>query len=627
MNFFADTSTVVSTGYQPADILSNSDPKTLPELILRSRDVYGLSDALNYKEGEGWIPISSGQLILRAERIALGLTALGLQKGDRAAILAANCPDWTITDAGCQFAGIVDVPIYTTLAVDAVCYILTDAETRVIFLSDEAAYRRILPAIDKCSFIEKIVLFTPAQTGDVRVMSLAALEDLGADLADQNPMAAEQIRWAVEPDDIATLIYTSGTTGEPKGVILTHANLISNVLGASEKYAFSGQDISLSVLPLSHVFERTGMYVYLMYGMKVFYAESIEKVPDNLREVRPTIFIGVPRIFEKVFAKARQKAASAGRVNEMIFDWAIDVAREYAACIEKKEAISMSLTAKHRIADPIIYAKFREFFGGNLRFCITGGAALSDDIYLIFTGAGISIMQGYGLTETSPVISSNNPSACRLGTVGMPIRDTHVRIASDGEIEVRGPGVMRGYYNKPEETHAAFTDDGWFRTGDIGEIDDDGYLRITDRKKELFKTSGGKYIAPSPIERMIAASRFISQVVLVGNERKFPAALIVPNFEAIDSYIKLKELEIATAEEIISDPRIIDLFMRQIDSLTKRLSKYEKVKRIALLDRELTVEGGELTPTLKVKRRVVDEKYKEIIDKIYGDAEKSTPAR
>ena len=296
----------------------------------------------------------------------------------------------------------------------------------------------------------------------------------------------------------------------------------------------------LSVLPLSHVFERTGMYLYIFNGMGVFYAESIEKVADNLREVRPTIFVGVPRLFEKVYAKAKLKSAQSGGLKEKIFDWAIEIAQDYALCVEQKKAIPRFLAIKHSIADKLVFSKLREFFGGRLRFCITGGAALSDDIYLIFNGAGISIMQGYGLTETSPVISTNTPIDVRLGTVGKTIRNTEIRIASDGEIEVSGAGVMLGYYKKEEATRNAFTGDGWFKTGDIGEIDEDGFLKITDRKKELFKTSGGKYIAPSPIEQMIKASRFVSQVVLVGNDRKFPAALIVPNFEAVGILCKTR---------------------------------------------------------------------------------------
>ncbi len=600
--------------------LTADEPKTLPELFLRSVNEYDLPDALNYKVGGEWKAISSADMVKQAENIALGLYSLGLRAGDRAAILAANSPKWTLADAGCQFAGIVDVPIYTTLASDTVRYIIEDSEARVFFLQNAETYIRLLPSLAGCGSLEKFVLFDSIGLDDEKVITFEKLEELGATLRHEQPNLSTELRKSVTCDDIATLIYTSGTTGEPKGVILTHANLISNVIDASAKYIFSGSDTSLSVLPLSHIFERAGMYVYIMRGMRVFYAESIDKVPDNLREVRPTIFIGVPRIFEKVFERARLKAAQAGRINEVIFDWAIDVAKEYAVLQEAGEPIPMALMAKHGVADKVVFAKLREFFGGRLRFCITGGAALPEEIYLIFTGAGISIMQGYGLTETSPVISSSNSSAVRVGTVGKPIRNVHVRIAADGEVEVTGPGVMTGYYNKVEATREAFTEDGWFKTGDIGHLDDDGFLSITDRKKELFKTSGGKYIAPSQIEQMLRASRFVNQAILVGNERKFPAALIVPNFEMLESYAKLKDLNIKSPKEFCTHPRILDLFERQIEAMTPGLAKYEKVKKFALLEHELSVENGELTPTLKVKRRVVDERYKDIIDQLYKAA-------
>jgi long-chain acyl-CoA synthetase len=602
----------------------DTEPKTLPELFLRSCAEFNLPDAFNYKKDGEWQKISSAEFIERAENIALGLYSIGLRKGDRAAILAANSPEWTLADAGCQFAGVIDVPVYTTLAPDSVRYIIDDSEARVFFLQDRETYERILPAVEGCASIERLILFSEDGSDGKSIISFKQLEDMGAVLKSASPSLGDELCKAVNSNDIATLIYTSGTTGEPKGVILTHSNLISNVVDASEKYAFDGVDISLSVLPLSHVFERTGMYVYMRYGMRVYFAESIDKVPDNLKEVRPTIFIGVPRIFEKVFERARLKAVQSGRVNELIFDWAIDVAKEFAVMKEKGEPIPISLTAKHGIADKIVFSKLRDFFGGRLRFCITGGAALSDEIYLIFTGAGISIMQGYGLTETSPVISSNNPTAVRVGTVGRPIRNVKVRIADDGEIEVSGPGIMLGYYHKDEATKEVFTPDGWFRTGDIGSLDKDGFLRITDRKKELFKTSGGKYIAPSPIEQMILASRFVNQAVLVGNGRKFPAALIVPNFEMLESYANLKGLDISTREEFCRHPRILDLFSRQIEAMTPSLANYEKVKNFALLESELTVESGDLTPTLKVKRQVVEEKYRERIDSLYRDVEKTS---
>ena len=598
--------------------ISSGEPTTLAELFLLSADKFDRSDALNYKRDGAWRPISSNEVVERAENIALGLYSIGLRKGDRAAILAANSPEWTLSDAGCQFAGVVDVPIYTTLAPDAVAYIINDSGTRVFFLQNKETYDRIEQILSNCKSIETLVFYDIEGVTAENAISLAELEAKGKQLDSERPELISELVNASVPGDIATLIYTSGTTGEPKGVMLSHSNLISNVIDAAEKYEFEGRDISLSVLPLSHVFERTGMYVYIMYGMAVHYAESIEKVPDNLQEVKPTIFIGVPRIFEKVYERARMKAARSSQIRERIFDWAIEVAKEYARLTEKGEPIPVALTAKHNLADTFVYSKLRQFFGGNLRFCITGGAALSDEIYLIFTGAGIHIMQGYGLTETSPVISSNNPTNIRVGTVGKPIRNVEVRIAADGEIETRGPGVMLGYYHKEEATREAFTDDGWFRTGDIGDLDADGYLTITDRKKELFKTSGGKYIAPSHIEQMIKSSRFVNQVVLVGNERKFPAALIVPNFEMLESYAELKGLEIKTPAEFCKHERIRNLFERQIAQHTTALAQYETVKRFVLIENELTVESGELTPTLKVKRRVVDQNYKALIDKMYA---------
>lgn len=601
--------------------LSGEEPHTLAELFSFAAQKRPRSRALNYKKDGKWLSISSAEMIARAENIALGLYALGVRRGDKAAILAANSPEWTLADAGCQFSGVVDVPVYMTLAPNAVKYIVEDAGARIFFLQDKEIFERLGGILRECAALEKIVFFDAEGIETENAISLKELENAGAKLKNQQPRLIEELKTAVAPEDAATFIYTSGTTGEPKGVMLTHANLISNVLDTGADFGFSQNDVPLSVLPLSHVFERGGMYVYIWNGMSVFYAESIERAADNLREVRPTIFVGVPRIFEKVYARAKQKSASESRLKEMIFDWAIDAGKDYAEKIEHKKAIPRLLAIKHEIADRIVFSKFREFFGGRLRFCICGGAALSDDIAYIFGGAGVSIMQGYGLTETSPVVSTNTPLNARTGTVGKLIRNVEARVAPDGEIEVSGPNVMLGYFNKPEATRAAFTADGWLKTGDIGEIDGEGFLKITDRKKELFKTSGGKYIAPAPVEQMIKSSRFVNQVVLVGSERKFPAALIVPNFEMLAHYAKLKNLDIKTPAEFCAHPRIVDLFERQVAEHTENLSKYERVKKIALLENELTIEGGELTPTLKVKRRAVNEKYGKIIEKIYIDAE------
>jgi long-chain acyl-CoA synthetase len=598
------------------------EPRNIAELFIKSAAKYDRDDALNYKKDGKWQAISSGEIVARAEAIAMGLHALGLRKGDKAAILAANSPEWTLTDAGCQFAGLIDVPIYTTLTPQAIRYILNDSSAKILFIDNTEAYDRIAAEVIACAAIDNLVFFDDPVESTPKAITLGELERKGREkLSKLDVGIVEELRNSIEPEDIATLIYTSGTTGEPKGVMLTHNNIISNVIDAGEKYTFSQDDCPLSVLPLSHVFERSAMYLYILNGMAVHYAESVDKAAENLSEVRPTIFVGVPRIFEKVYDRAKLKAAQGGRLKERIFDWAIEIAKRFALRKEADEPIPFLLSLKHSLADRLVYSKFRQFFGGRLRFCITGGAALSDEICLIFTGAGVPIMQGYGLTETSPVITSNNPQAARLGTVGRPIRNVKIRIAADGEIEAFSPGVMLGYYNKEDATLDAFTHDGWFRTGDIGEIDSDGFLRITDRKKELFKTSGGKYIAPSHIEQMICSSRFVNQAVLIGNERKFAAALIVPNFEMLDSYAKHKGFKPMTPAEYCSDPRILDLFERQIAAVTKGLAKFETVKKVALIEKEMTVSGGELTPTMKLRRRIVEEKYKEVIDRLYADAE------
>jgi long-chain acyl-CoA synthetase len=595
------------------------EPRTIAELFTKAALKFDRPNALNYKKEGEWRPISSKSVVERAEHIAAGLQGLGLRKGDRAAILAANSPEWTLADAGCQFAGIVDVPIYTTLSPASVKYILKDSSSRVLFIDTLDAYERISDILADCTDLDHVIFFETNAQPPGSFLTLKDLEARGSAPGASGSASFESSRQSVEPTDVATLIYTSGTTGEPKGVMLTHNNIISNVIDAGEKYTFSPDDRPLSVLPLSHVFERSAMYLYILNGMAVHYAESVEKVPENLSEVRPTIFVGVPRIFEKVYAKAKLKAAQGGGLKEKIFDWAIEVAKQFAREKETGNTPAFLLSVRHSIADRLVYSKFRDFFGGRLRSCITGGAALPDDIYLIFTGSGVPIMQGYGLTETSPVLTSNNPEASRLGTVGRPIRNVKVRIAADGEIEASGPGVMLGYYKKDEATREVFTDDGWFRTGDIGELDEDGFLRITDRKKELFKTSGGKYIAPSHIEQMIRSSRFVNQAVLIGNERKFAAALIVPNFEMLDSYAKHKGFEPMSPADYCGDPRIIGLFERQVAAVTAGLARFETVKKIALIDRELTVEGGELTPTMKLKRRVIDEKYREVIDALYAE--------
>lgn len=598
--------------------LSPDEPKTLVEVFEQLVVRHPRPDTLNFKAGE-WRSISSAQFMERIHRIAAGLYALGVRRGDRVAMLSESRPEWTLADAGCLFAGAIDVPIYPTLTPPQAAYILKDSGARVIFISRGEKLEQMREVVKGVAQLEHVILFDNSDDADA--ITLADLEARGGQLLVEQPDLLAQISHQISPDDLATIIYTSGTTGEPKGVMLTHSNLVTNVIDSAGHFEFNQTDCVLSVLPLSHIFERTAMYMYLHNGMAVYYAESLETIGANLKEVRPTILVGVPRIFEKIYGRVKEKAAEKGKFNVALLNWAVEAAKEYARLRLAHQPVPVWLKMKHAFADKLMFSKMRAGLGGRIRLLISGGAALPEDLGYLYIGAGLPIVQGYGLTETAPVITAGRMEDNRIGTVGKPIDNVEVRIAPDGEIETRGPNVMRGYYNKPVETAAVFTEDGWFKTGDIGTLDEDGYLRITDRKKELFKTSGGKYIAPQQIEQLIKGSRFVNQVVLIGNGRKFPSALIVPEWEMLESYAQLKGLEIKSRAEFCKHPRIVDLFERQIASLTTDLAQFERVKKIALLEHELTIEGGELTPTMKVKRRVVDEKYAQVIDRIYADAE------
>jgi long-chain acyl-CoA synthetase len=606
---------------QPVRVpLEPDEPTTLVQMIERTVRLHDKPDLLNYKRDGAWRAISSTEMLARARAIALGLYGLGLRHGDRVALLSENCPEWTLSDLGCLFAGVIDVPIYPTLTPPQVAYILKDSGARILFIQNRAKFEQVKDAIKDCAAIESIIFFDAEGVSDQSAMTLSKLEERGRELGAQKPELGEELASAVKPKDLATIIYTSGTTGEPKGVMLTHMNLVTNLIDSSGHLSFSPADSVLSVLPYSHVLERLAMYMYLHHGMSVFYAESMEKIGDNVREVRPTILICVPRLFEKIYMKIKDKAAAGGKMKAAILAWAVNVGKDYARHALNHQRIPPVLAFKYRLASRLVFSKWHEALGGRIRVFISGGAALPDEIALVFAGAGLPIVQGYGLTETSPVVSAGQLEDNRIGTVGKPIKNVEVRIAADGEIETRGPNIMQGYYNKPDETRAVFTEDGWFKTGDIGTLDEDGFLRITDRKKELFKTSGGKYIAPQPIEQMIKGSRFVNQVVLIGDRRKFAAALIVPDWEQLRAYAELKGIEARTPAEFCNHPRIIDLFERQVEAHTPDLAQYERVKRIALLENELTIEGDELTPTLKVKRRVVDEKYRDVIDRLYEGA-------
>ena len=599
--------------------MTPGEPSTLVEAFEQIERLHKRPDTLNYKHGGRWNAISSDEMLTRIRRIAAGLYSLGIYPGDRVALLSESRPEWTLTDGGCLFAGAIDVPIYPTLTPPQVRYILKDSGARVFVLADHKKFLELKEILADCPAVQHVVFFDAEGVSAEDGLTLAQLEARGERQLKSQPDLLNTMARRISKDDLATIIYTSGTTGEPKGVMLTHANLVSNLVDAANPLSFGKNDVVLSVLPLSHIFERQAMYMYLHQGMAVYFAESLDTIGPNLREVRPTIMVGVPRIFEKIYERIKERVAEKGKFNVAMLNWAVSVAREYARYVLDRKSVPAGLKLKHWLADKLVYSKWHAAFGGRIRLLVSGGAALGEELSYIYLGAGIPIIQGYGLTETSPVITASSLEENRVGTVGKPIPNVEVRIAADGEIETRGPNVMKGYYNKPEETRAVFTDDGWFKTGDVGMLDSDGFLRITDRKKELFKTSGGKYIAPQVLEQKIKGSRFVNQVVLIGNERKFPAALIVPNWQQIDSYVQLKGIKPASKAELCCHPRIIDLFERQIAALTPDVAQYERVKKIALLENEMTIEGGEMTPTLKVKRRVIEQKYKPVIDRLYAE--------
>jgi long-chain acyl-CoA synthetase len=467
-----------------------------------------------------------------------------------------------------------------------------------------------------------LILFETSR--DEQVLSLAQLETLGSEERTRQPQLYRELSAQVGPADLATIIYTSGTTGEPKGVMLTHHNLVFDALQTGYAVGPREDDVALSFLPLSHVFERTVLYVFLHFGIQICFARGVETVAEDIREVRPTLVTAVPRLFEKIYAQINKIAASAAPWQQKVFHRAIKVGRECAILRDQGQAVPTALALQYRLLDRLVFQKWRAAVGGRIRFFLSGGAALPPELAYIFGGAGILILQGYGLTETSPVVAVNTPSANRVGTIGHPIPGVRVRLAEDGELLVQGDNVMQGYYQMPEETAQALeqTADGvWFHTGDIGSIDSDGFIRITDRKKDLIKTSLGKYIAPQMIENLIRGIPLVEQVIVIGNQRKFPAALIVPNFEALRAYAETLALGIKDRAELARHPRLVEFFKKKVDDVTKDLAPYEKIKKIALLDQEFTVEGGELTPTLKVRRRHVEEKYRDLIAALYPKVE------
>jgi len=600
-----------------------AEPKTLNELFNSAVDNHRESEFMRFKTGGEWRSLKFGEVARRVRELALGLHALGIRAGDRIAIWSENRPEWNLADLAALAIGAVDVPIYATQTRSQVEYILADSAARAILVSSAFAESALaiksqLPDLEFVITLDRI-------SGDV--VDVESLIDQGRSLFGEQPGLYEGLWRAANPEDLATILYTSGSTGDPKGVMLTHKNLTSNVLNSARWLGLGGRhELALTYLPFTHIFERAVWYFYAHIGATVAYAESIETVAKNLLEVRPTAMTSVPRMFEKIYAKIIERGLSAGFPKRQIFLWSLDVGRRWAEKKNRRESIGFLLNLQHKIADALVFKKWREAVGGNVRLFISGGAPLAPEIAYLFFAAGLPILQGYGLTETSPSVSCNTETRNRIGTVGPVIDGVSVLIAEDGEILVKGDNVMKGYYNRPADNDEAFTSDGWFRTGDIGHIDPDGFLVITDRKKDLIKTSGGKYIAPQQLESLIKSSRFVSQVVVVGNARKFASALIVPNLELLRGYAQLKGIQYKHDSDLLTNPRIVDLLKRQVEKYTVDLAKYEKVKKLALLEREFTTESGELTPTLKPRRSVIEKKYASVIDRLYEEEAPSVVA-
>lgn len=583
------------------------------------------NDLLNYKRDGVWRSVSSSELESQVRAVAMGLYALGVRAGDRVGLLSENRVEWTMADLGAINCGAADVPIYATQSPKQVAYILNDAGAEVLFISNQAQYDRVRDALNNCPKLRAIISFDRVDAPQGKLMSFEDFLNWGRAADRAEPELYRTLQSGVTPDSLATLIYTSGTTGDPKGVMLSHANLVSNVITNYQIAEVKEDEVALSFLPFSHILERNTIYMYLYAGVSVFYAESVDTVAQNLAETRPHFMTSVPRLFEKIYARAMEKAEEGGQAKAMIARWAVEVAKQWAKKVSEGQRPGALLAVKHQIAAALVFSKWRAAMGGRIRALVSGGAPLAPELAQVFYGAGLPIYQGYGLTESSPTITCNIPPANRLGSVGRPIPGVTVRIAEDGEILASGPNVMRGYYNRAEETAAALETDAegcvWLRTGDIGYLDEDGYLFITDRKKDLIKTSGGKYIAPQPIENAIKRSRYVNQVVVIGDERKFPAALIVPQMDALVGYAEQRGIAYAGESELISHPQIVSLIENEVEKHTNDLSHYERIKAVLLLDREMTIESGELTPTLKVKRRVVVERNKKRIDQLYAEKE------
>jgi long-chain acyl-CoA synthetase len=604
-----------------ADVEPSIDVRTIADLPFHIMGRVPKPLAMGRCRGTEIDGLSSKELFERVRDLSLGLGALGMSRGDRVAIVSESRPEWIISDLAVLSAGAVLAPIYPTLSASQARYILQDSGARLAIVSTAAQLEKVQEIRHLLPSLEAVIVMAPELASGPSVLSLDEVERRGHARMTAEWGAAKEFREAarrVVPSDLATIIYTSGTTGEPKGVMLTHEALTSNLHAGAAVLDVGLDDIALSFLPLSHAFERMTSYVYLLKGVTMIFAESMDTIARDIGVVRPTMLTGVPRVYEKMQARIMEKGNAGSAVKAGLFRWAIGVGLSRASAVLRGKSAGPLTSLQYPIADKLVFSKIRAGVGGRLRFVVSGSAPLPPSVTEFFYGIGLPVIEGYGLTETAPILTVNPLGAARVGTVGRAVPDVSLRIADDGEILARGPNIMTGYYNKPEAT-ADVLKEGWFHTGDIGTLDGQGYLTITDRKKDLLVTSGGKKIAPQPIESVLKQSPLIAEAVVLGDRRKYASVLIVPDFNALERRLKDLGRPPADRATLIARPDVVALYQEIVDALNRELAQFERIKRIALLPREFSMDAGELTPTLKVKRKVVEERWREQIEEMYRD--------
>lgn len=598
--------------------------QTISEMFITVTKKFADKAAFGFKVRDEWKTITFAQVRDTVEQISSGLKSLGLKSGDRVGIISPNNQLWAMADYGTICARGVVATIYPTLTAKQVWWIAQHAECRFIFAGDREQGEKVLSLLPELKKVEKVIILDNTPFAHEKIMALTSLLELGEEYRQKHPHEFEKHAMNIAKDDILTLIYTSGTTGEPKGVMLTHGNLTSNISAGLKVLIADENDIFLSFLPLSHSFERmAGHFLATSVGATIYYAENINTVADNMREVHPTLMTAVPRFYEKVYAKVIDSISAGSAVKQKLFWWAINNGRKAVNLKLKNEPLGSMLNAKLAIAKKLVFSKLHERIGGHLRFFVSGGAPLSPEIAEFFAAAGITILEGYGLSETSPVISVNPLEKPKIGTVGPVLPGVEVKIANDGEILTRGPHVMKGYFKNEEATKEVMDDDGWFYTGDIGILDEENYLKITDRKKNIIVTSGGKNVAPQPLENVLVTSKWIEQILVIGDRQKFISALIVPSFPNLEAYANEKGLQWDSREELIKLPEVKRLYDRVIEESMEGFAQFEKVKKYTLLAKEFTIENDELTPSLKIRRNIVESRYTQLINRMYAEVDEN----